>query len=423
MNKLKLTALLASAVLLLGACGSNQGGPDVPGPGDPDEPGPPAAATCRMTVSGDITVPTLFENGPEECDYWFPGTPGSFTGYRITSDVLIEPGTVLLFGQDVQLYVESGGRLTAVGTTDERIVFEGSTAVHGWWYGICFEENRASRLDFVDVRWGGRAPSATGSNCRGGVAGSWPGSVEPVHITNSTVSGSYTSGLSAHDLILGDFSNNAFFNNAEYGVTADAFEVHKLDAGTDYLGTESGATNGKPFVYAGGTFTDPGESHVWSNLNAPYFVSESERYHYSPDLEVYDGTNLVFEAGTVLVFDGDSELYVRGASGIAMGGTPEAPVVLTGLKAERGSWNGVQISNSAAILQNVQILWAGRDTLYQGSLAFIEVGEDTAGKIVDNVFIDGSSGCAVNVWHDDLSQFDPFDVSYGDNNEEEFCWR
>src|SRR5690554_4432710 len=214
MNRLKLPTLLAGAVLLLSACGGTSAGPDVPGP-DPGGPIDVDPVACRVTVNRDLTVPTLLANGPEACDYWFPGTAGSHTAYRIASDVLIEPGTVLLFGQDTHLYVEDSGRLTAIGTEDERIVFQGAEPVHGYWYGICFEDSRESRLEFVDIRWGGKVWTSMGSNCRGGIAGAWPGSTEPLHITNSTVSGSYVSGLSVHDLILGDFANNAFYNNLD----------------------------------------------------------------------------------------------------------------------------------------------------------------------------------------------------------------
>ena len=370
-------------------------------------------------MTGDITVPVLLRNGPEECDYYFPG--GDVATYWINSDLLIEPGTVLRFGINAILYVDNAGSITAIGEPGARILFEGEEAVDGYWHGLCFEENRESRLEYVDVRWAGKAWSTSGNSCRGAIAGSYPGG-ETVHIKNSSVSGSYVSGLSAHYLTLGEFANNAFFDNREYGVNVHAEQVSKLDPATDYLGSDNGAVNGKPYVYAGGYFTDPGEYHVWHNLNAPYFVSDQEP-DYPRELAVYDGTGLIIDAGTTMVFEGAAELYVYGGAALGIAGTPDNRVVLTGLTAERGSWSGLKIEGSAAILNYVDILWGGREEYFEGSLVFIEIGEDTTGKELRDVYIDGSANCALMIWHDDISGFDPLDVRFGTNNEEDSCRR
>ena len=414
MKTLARTVSLLTTLALLASCGGNAApGNDDPGPGDP-----PPTADCREAISGDLSVPTVLFNGPEDCDYYFPG--GDVANYRVTSDLQVEPGTVVRFGVNAMLYVRSGGSLTAVGTSESKITFEGEQVLDGYWHGICFEENHESRLEFVDIRSAGKAWSPTGTSGKGAIAGSYPAG-EAVHIQNTHVSGSYVSGLSAHYLTLGEFANNAFFGNREYGVAAHATQVLRLDAESDYLGADHGAVNGKPFVYAGGHIRDTEEPHIWLNLNAPYFAS-SDEFGYDKSITADGGTTLVIEEGTRLVFEGDSELYVSGGSALGLGGTPENPVVLTGLDEEPGSWNGVRISNSAAILSNVEILWGGRDDLfYEGSLYFVEVGTDARGKMLENVFIDGSANCALVIEHEDVSVFDPLDVRFGSNNERDRC--
>src|SRR5690554_5943345 len=170
--------------LLLAACGSTtppgNGNPD-PGDPDPTDP-PPSSAECRVTVNSHVTVPTLFENGPEACDYFFPGG----TTYRVTADIQIEPGTVLRFGRDSLMYVDDLGSIQAVGTDDERIRFEGALNTTGYWYGLCFAENRESRLENVDVVWAGKVWSSLNSSCRGGISGAI-GDSEPVHIVRTRV--------------------------------------------------------------------------------------------------------------------------------------------------------------------------------------------------------------------------------------------
>ena len=397
---------LTVTAIMLSACGGNPGGPDAqhPDPGD-----------CRVTVSSDISSPTVFTNGPGDCDYFFPGSD-TVQNYRVTSDMRVEPGTVLRFGENATLYVVSGGSLTAVGTAAEPIVFEGAAAVDGYWHGLCFEQNRESRLDHVHVRWAGSTWVPSGSACRGSIAGSYPAG-DPVHITNSTVAGSYVSGLSAFNLVLGDFSNNAFYGNREYGVIVEAEQVSRLDVASDYLGADSGAVNGHPFVATAGHIWS-GE-HIWSKLNAPYFVPGKD-YDYGWDISTEPGVTLVIDAGSELVFGEQAELGIdNGLFGLA--GLPESPVVLRGLEESRGWWKGVTIFNSAVIMNDVRILFAGADDLFQGALAFQESGTDASGKQLNRVFIDGSAGCALRIDHDDLSLFDPLDVSFGDDNELESC--
>src|SRR5690625_8034177 len=87
--------LLTSGIalsLVLSACGSSTGANPGPGQPDPGDPGGPGTSECRVTVTDDITIPTAFVNGPEECDYFFPGTDRQ---YRVTAPVTVEPGTVL----------------------------------------------------------------------------------------------------------------------------------------------------------------------------------------------------------------------------------------------------------------------------------------------------------------------------------------
>lgn len=409
--RLKLACGLAFA-LLLSACG---------GPVSADDPGQPLSpADCRETLTRELTVPTRLVNGPEDCDYWLPAAAEGRTRYVISSDVLIESGTVLVFGPRTQLSVE-GGSLRALGTEEHTVVFTGAEASPGYWDGICFSGNRLSRLEHVELNWGGHHPHP-GVHCRGAVGGFSAG--EPVDIVNTTVMGSYTNGLNVHHLQLGEFSGNSFHTNREYGVNIEASQVRKLDVGSDYLGT--GSPNGKPYVFAAGTISeagpldDPQSLHVWQPLNAPYRVADDEP-NYDQQILVEDATALALEAGTTIYFTGDSQLLVRAGSFLGSGGTAAQPVLLTSDGAQPGSWYGVSVHNSAAVLNHLVIEWAGREFAGSGSsLAFISTGA-TLAKELNGVHITGSAGCALQLG--DESLLTSRDVTFGPDiaEEDRYC--
>ena len=133
---------------------------------------------------------------------------------------------------------------------------------------------------------------------------------------------------------------------------------------------------------------------------------------------------MVLDEGGTSLFGGDARMGVREGAVIGMAGTEANPVVLTSTTEQRGSWRGLLITDSAAILNHARIMWGGSATsLFRGTLYFSDIYDDQRIKQLDNVFIDGSAHCGLVIEHEDLGLFDPFNVTYGSNNEENFCRR
>lgn len=409
--------LLTSGIalsLVLSACGSSTGANPGPGQPDPGDPGGPGTSECRVTVTDDITIPTAFVNGPEECDYFFPGTDRQ---YRVTAPVTVEPGTVLRFGRDVILMVTDSGSLMAVGEPDNRIRFEGQLNTTGFWYGICFADNRESRLENVDVVWAGKVYIPSSSSCRGAVSGAISDS-EPVHIVNTVVFGSHTNGLNAHDLILGDFRNNAFGGNDDYGVIIDAEQVAKLDRGSDYLGDTLGQANGRPFIHAAGTINTPGEVFEWHTLNAPYVI-EDYSLGYSSGLFIEDTAILVLHEGVDIRFGPDALMSVWDGAGLAAIGTDSAPVVLRGTQDTPGAWPGIWVNTAMLELRNVRIMNAGQAGNIRSAALGIDGVYDVLPKWINGLHIEGSTACGLDIR--DPSLFEEFEnVTYA-NNAVDYC--
>lgn len=413
MNRLAFFVLLIAVSLVLAACSTSphtEG--DKPGPGDPD-PGTPGPAECRITVSDSITVPTVFENGPEECDYFFAGG----MQYEVTAEMLVEPGTVLLFAQDSTLLVTDSGSLRAVGSNDRRIVFSGALNTRGYWRGICFGDNRASRLENVDVLWAGKVAAPNSSACRGAISGSFGGG-EPLDLVNVRQFGSHTNGLNAQQLPLGEFSGNAFGGNRDYGVTIDADKVVALDPGSDYLGDSLGEANGRPYIHVGGALNEPGRTYHWYALNVPYSV-DSYAPGYSHTVFVDDGATLALHEGVRIHFGPETSFNVWNLSALEAYGTPANPVVFTGMQETRGSWDGVWVHDSRVNLHNLRIYWAGSPYVGRSSGLHLEGGFGT--MRIDGLHVEGSESCGLTMDASAFSLLEVFANFTYDNNAADYC--
>ncbi len=289
-------------MLVLVGCGAQPSPPNGPPPnGDtppPDE-GPVDPDTCAVVIDRDITIPTRLVKSARACDYLV------VDDISVESSLFIDPGVVVIFDQDTRLSVTDSGSLTAVGTAEARIMLAGQLNVRGYWYGLCFGNNRESRLEYVDLLWAGKVWSGGSAVCRAAIGGV-SGNGEPVHIRHSLVAGALTTGLDATRVPLGEFENNIFAANTEYGVRASPDIIHRLDHASDYLGTSVDAPNGKPYVYISGLGTPDVDGNdevaIWHRLNADYYLEDDFPY----------GRNIIVSGGRVEIEGGTR--FVAGAS-------------------------------------------------------------------------------------------------------------
>jgi len=271
---------------------------------------------CTYTLSSDITSPTNLENTAAYCDYELSGW------VEVRSLLTIEPGVVVRAGPDSRIVVE-GGEIQAVGTAQNRIVFEGASHVQGYWSGIAIRFGRPTVFDYVDIKDAGQVCSIIFCPDVGFIA-------EDVTLsfTNSSVSNSYVIGMSITDSVdLRAFSNNRFFGNASFGLAVYAEGIPLLDTASDYRGI--GNENGVTGVAVGGYEQTSGGVFQWKKLNTPYLITGY--------FNVYGGI-LRLDPGVEILFGDGAWMTIEDNGVFQALGTAAEPVVLRGYQPEPGYW-------------------------------------------------------------------------------------
>lgn len=352
----------------------------------PPEGGEPPSGECAQTIGADITIPTRLANLGSGCDYLVAEY------LNVTSELVIEAGTEVQFAQDSGWQFSQGGSLQAVGTEDQRIALRGVVNTTGYWYGLCFSDNRASRLEWVDLLNAGKVWLEGSTVCRAAIGGI-AGGGEPLDVVDTLVAGSHTTGLDAVELNLGTFARNVFAANQEFGVRVSAGNLRQLDSASDYTGESVGAPNAKAYVYLSGTLADPGATHQWPRLDAPYFVGE-DVFGYHHNVIVNDATNVEVGAGTRFVFGPRGGINVWDFASFTAVGTEEEPVVFTGQVQKPGSWEGLSTIDGALHLEHTEVSWGGASGIYAGnvSIAGVDLAQDS--YVLDSL-IKGSETCGI----------------------------
>lgn len=401
--------LVLSISLIVAACGQ------VPAPADPDPDPDPGPAACRQQISSDITVPARLVNGGEGCDYLVTEL------ITVTAPLDIEPGTVIEFAQDTRLHVTDGGSIRALGgsAAADRIVMRGQVNATGYWYGLCFSGNRASRLQNVTILGAGKVWDATYRVCSAAISGTTQ-SGEPVDITGTLVAGSHTSGIDASKFVLGEFSGNVLAANEEFGMRVSADQLHLLDAATDYLGTAADAPNSRSYVWVAGTFSAPGESYTWPRLNAPYYVGR-DTIQYQANLNI-EGVRIRILPGTQFFFAPEARFGVINGAFLEARGTAEQPVIFTAVEpGSPGSWEGVLVSRSGLDMAYTGIYWGG-SSVANLVLTGVEV---TQPLNIESVHLAGSAsrGLSINSYVLQSGMLTESGITYADNVAGDRCTR
>ena len=321
---------------------------------------------CAFTVTNDVTVPTTAVNTASACDYLIQDT------LRVTSLLIIKPGTVLRFTQDSELVIGPSGVLNAVGTPTARIRMEGANKTKGYWDGISFNGTRPGRIEYTDIESAGQAGHYKNYAAVSGVDGT-------LSFKNNTVSGSYANGMIISDLnrlFIKEFANNVFYGNVGLGVRVSTQQATVLDAASDYLGTSKGLPNSLPYMDL--DWDDTYNDTTLHKLNAPYYVDNAV---------YYKGSLLTIEPGVKIVMDSGAAFNLHGGA-IRAVGTAADPIIFTGEKAERDYWNGIDFFYSGSSqnrLENVKVLYGG-----SGKGANVYVGNGSYLKIQNSVLAHSS---------------------------------
>ncbi|MEM6540076.1 MAG: IPT/TIG domain-containing protein [Bacteroidota bacterium] len=276
----------------------------------------------------------------------------------------IAPGVIIQFeGEEAGIFTSDGGGLSAVGTVNEPIIFEGTSDLQGVWQGIYFAStNPLNTLDYVEVRNAGRNASQQ-SGVKAGVQLSEKDDSR-ASITNTTIENNEGYGIYiTEDSNLENFSTNTINNNSLSPVGINFNQIGKLDASSTY-----GTGNGQAFIEV---IRD--ELTVDADvaaLDMPFRFTESDKYYLEKALNIAPGTIFEFVNGAGLKLGRPLANECSIATGsINATGTANDPIIFRGTVNGTGSWLGIGFNSSSPNNKLIycQISGAGSDKMFNGA--------------------------------------------------------
>lgn len=298
--------------------------------------------------------------------------------HRVTCDVVVERGTLLIEAGASVVFDERAG--LSVGTGD----FEASLQVDGSSSGVVFARSGDQDWDGIVIGSSARGVALSGLSLRGTTSGV---RVDGAELTLGSLAIDGVSGGCGFTLEggarLADGATGLTITGASgWSACAEVASVHTLPAvASGYTG------NGQDGVYLSGDTL--AEAVTWEDLGVPYVVSEVV------DIAGTAGSPAVFTltAGVEVLFERDRGLRFSrtgDASALRVQGTADAPVRFGSLGADTaGFWRGFTASVGASELSLAHADFSGAG----GDGATLH-GEDVD-LLVDRVTIARSSGAAV----------------------------
>lgn len=259
------------------------------------------------------------------------------------SMITIAAGAQWAFEADGGIAVRGTGSLTAVGTVNDPIEFDGTTDERGWWSGLNFEsESPNNRLEHVIVRnAGGQGWSS--NDYRGGVV-----VLGHASIHHSAIHGSASFGLHVY----GDFNGNASLSFSDNTITENTGSplylpgavVHEIDDASVLLPNDDGYAR----IYDTNLFDT---TATWKAIGTIYLMEDL--------FTIEPSSSLTLEAGVSMHFAEDAGLRVYGS--LTAIGDEQYPIGFRGRQAQAGYWRGILIGSDSASNQfdYVEIAHAG----------------------------------------------------------------
>lgn len=339
----------------------------------------------------------------------------------VEQPLTVEAGVVIAFEANAGLAVVDvidDGSITAVGTSEEPILFTGLEPRSGFWRGIDVESNDVrNELNHVIVEYAGSDIIAqTGSaNATGGVSvDQSSGFTSSLSVENSVFRNNTGYGLIVErGSTLRGFSNNTFDNNTEAAVLIDAENVGVLDGESNYFGSEPTGTNGLNGVEirSFGPVHDLTADATWPALSGGAVYRVVQSIDVQARLTIEPGATIEFEANETMVFEQDFNGPNDGV--LIAKGTEAANITFTGVQKTAGYWRGLVVQSNSSLneIDHCVVEYGGSDVVADFA-ANIVVDRDGAFEppdlTVTNSTIRHSAGCGIVVdsFGGDLAQSD-----------------
>lgn len=380
----QLTSMLAvlCAAAMFAGCGSDSDDNN----GDPVADVGTDSGTDAGDDAGDDAGSDTGDTGSDDpCDNAEPltgtiSTDTTLDGCYIVSDVVtieggkttVTAGSTLQFEDNAGLMVEGDGRMSAVGTADNPILFTGTQQNAGWWKGILFRDtdNSENVLDHTVVEYGGGS-SFQYSELQGNVMLE-KRATTPARaiIRNSELRHSAAAGLAVGLSTTLTFESNTLTQNA-VPAEVTVLQVSALDADSSYTGNDDDRIIVNNHQYEG--------DQTWANLGVPFVITET--------IGIQD--NLTLSAGVELQFEADTGLSMgdQGRLGtLTADGTAEEPILLTGTDQIAGWWKGLLFYKSDSVQNRLS-----HTTVEYGGGAFHDRADDLKGNVIVNGTADDTS--------------------------------
>ncbi len=331
---MKRTLVLATIWVLsgCGGCGDDTAGTNN---GDNANNGDPCATPTEISRADVESGGTLKAGTCYDADESLEVTDGTLT---------IEPGVTIRMAQDRSLRISGSGRVSAKGTADAPITFQGQDDTKGFWQGLAFETRSDDNLLEYVILLNGGGKAWSGSSDEQAVI--HVASTGKVTIRETLIDGSGKHGIFGRDNAeLSGFSSNTI-SNCDGAPLRIALSVARfLDSGSTFEGNEDNVV-----ALVHGNNETLAQDATWPNPGLPYRFMD--RCFIKADLTLTPGTTLEVEADASLILE-------EGGQIIAEGTTSELITFTSVDDAGTGSWQGIHVKTGTSVFSNAVIEHAG----------------------------------------------------------------
>lgn len=270
--------------------------------------------------------------------------------YRISADLVIEPGTKIVVGDSAALIVEPTASIYAIGRVDAPVEFTSDNPTPGAWHGILIQSAAPrNTLQYVHIDYAGGAvidaalPAAALSLADGSA----------ISLANNEFlqSAGYGLALQSNAVSMTSMEACKFTANAAT-LRIPAVQTHKLTADNSFTGNAQGYID----VRVGGTITD---DISWVAHTIPYRLFKTDST--ASGVQTVGGNGrLGIEKGATLEFNDDTGFLITGNARFFASGTASDRILFTGVRKAPGVWRGLDLrSTRISTLEYTSIEHAG----------------------------------------------------------------